>query len=297
MPTKLLLALIPLFATSCAMTQGGLSGSGPVHVVSDTVISGFAFPESVGCDASEKVLYVSQFGGTELKPGEKDGKGFISKVGLDGRVIEQRVFGDTMNKPKGIWVEGGRLWVTDIDGVWIFDTKSKKGRKLAIPGAEFANDVTMRDGVVWVSDNRSDQLFRIEPADFLAASVEPRVTTVWAKRDVYPNGLWPAKDGSLLMAGFQAADKPKGIYWMGNDNMPKPRTQPIGRLDGLMELPDGSILATDWNTGSFFRWTVPDGVQPLAKDFKGPADFCVMGDTAYVPDLVQGQVRIVKLAR
>jgi hypothetical protein len=42
---------------------------------------------------------------------------------------------------------------------------------------------------------------------------------------------------------------------------------------------------------------VQDGVQPLARNFKGPADFCMMGDTAYVPDLVQGQVRIVKLAR
>jgi len=297
MRTKLLFALIPMFAASCATMEGGGAPGGPMHVVSDTVISGFAFPESVGCDASEKVLYVSQFGGTELKPGEKDGKGFISKVALDGRVIEQRVFSDTMNKPKGIWVEGGRLWVTDIDGVWIFDTRSKKGRKIAIPGAEFANDVTMRNGVVWVSDNRTDQLFRIEPADFLDASTEPRVTTVWAKREVYPNGLWPAKDGTLLMAGFLAADKPKPVYSMGHDNMTKPVTQPIGRLDGLAQLPDGSLLATDWDSGSFFRYTVQDGVQPLAKNFKGPADFCMMGDTAYVPDLVQGQVRIVKLAR
>ena len=297
MRTNLFLALAPILLTSCAMMDGGGAMSGPPRVVSDTVVAGFAFPESVGCDAAEKVLYVSQFGGTELKPGEKDGKGFVSKVALDGRVIEKQAFPDTMNKPKGIWVEGGRLWVTDIDGVWIFDTKTKKGRKLAIPGAEFANDVAMHNGVVWVSDNRSDQLFRIEPADFLAPSVQPKVTTVWSKKDVNPNGLWPAKDGSLLMAGFLGPDKPRALFAMGRDNVPRPLGPPIGRLDGLAEMPDGAILATDWNTGSLFRWTAKDGVQALAKDFKGPADFCVMGDTVYVPDLVQGQVRIVKLGR
>jgi len=36
-------------------------------------------------------------------------------------------------------------------------------------------------------------------------------------------------------------------------------------------------------------------VQELAKNFKGPADLCVMGDRVYVPDLVKGEVRILEL--
>jgi hypothetical protein len=24
----------------------------------------------------------------------------------------------TVNKPKGIWIAGGHLWVTDIDAIW-----------------------------------------------------------------------------------------------------------------------------------------------------------------------------------
>jgi len=60
---------------------------------------------------------------------------------------------------------------------------------------------------------------------------------------------------------------------------------------------DGAIFATDWNSGSFFQWTGSGQMNPLATGFKGPADFCVMGDTAYVPDLVQGQVRIIKLGK
>ena len=278
-----------------AIVLGGCAQMEPVRVISDTTITGFTFPESVGCDATERVLYVSNFGGTELKPGEKDGKGYIMKVGLDGKVLEARAFSDTMNKPKGIWIQGSRLWVTDIDAVWIFDTKTKKSRRLPIPGAQFANDPAVMGGVLYVSDNRSDQLFSVEPADFLDAGVQPKVTSVWKGKDINPNGVYPARDGSLLMAGFKGADAPKGIYAMKRGGEITTLAQPIGRLDGLYEMRDGSILATDWGTGSLFRWTAKDGVQALARDFKGPADFCVLGESVYVPDLVQSQVRIIRL--
>ena len=279
----------------CAAMEGG--GSRPLQVASETTITGFAFPESVGCDATQRVLYVSQFGGTELKPAEKDGKGFVSKVALDGKVLEAKAFAETMNKPKGIWIEHSRLWVTDIDGVWIFDTKTKKGRKLDIPGIQFANDPAVRAGVLYVSDNRSDQVFRVEPAEFLDARMQPKVTVAMAKKEVFPNGLWPARDGSLLMVGFQAADKPRGIHAMGRDGDVKPIGQPIGRLDGIYEMRDGTLLLTDWNAGALLHRTKDGAMHTLAKDFKGPADFCVMDDTVYVPDLVKGEVRIVKLTR
>ena len=287
---------IALLAAGCAALEGADDGR-PWRVLSDTKVAGFTFPESVGCDAAGKVLYVSNFGGTELKPAEKDGKGFISKVALDGKVLEQRAFDVTLNKPKGIWVEGGRLWVTDIDSVWIFDTASRKGRRLELPGIQFANDPAVQGGVLYVSDNRSDQLFRVEPADFLDAAVQPRVSVAWSKKSINPNGLWPARDGSLLMAGFMSADQARGIHAMARDGTVTAVTQPIGRLDGLYQMRDGSILATDWNSGSLFHWSAKGGKQDLAKDFKGPADFCVMGDTVYVPDLAQSQVRIIRLGK
>ena len=99
----------------------------------------------MGCDVAHNVLYVSQFV-SALKPTRKDGMGRISKVALDGRVIEERFLppkGVILNKPKGIWVQGNRLWVTDIDVVWEFDLKTKRGRKVALPGVKFANDPTV----------------------------------------------------------------------------------------------------------------------------------------------------------
>jgi len=40
-----------------------------------------------------------------------------------------------------VWIQGNRLWVTDIDAAWLFDLKTKKGRRLALP-VGFANDPT-----------------------------------------------------------------------------------------------------------------------------------------------------------
>jgi len=63
---------------------------------------------------------------------------------------------------------------------------------------------------------------------------------------------------------------------------------------------DGSLLVTDWNSGSLSHWSVKTGMQTLASGFKGPADFCVIPDekglTVIVPDLVQSQLRFVRLA-
>jgi hypothetical protein len=296
---KVLLACVSVSAAVAGCASTGMQGDEErlLKVDSDTAVPGFGWPESVGCDTAHHVLYVSQFGGDKPNPPAKDGLGYISKVAPDGKVIEKRYFDVTMNKPKGIWIAGTRLWVTDIDSLWIFDTGTRKGRRLMLPGIQFANDVTVMNGAAYVSDNRSDQLFKVEPADFLDPSIEPRAGAIWSKKDVFPNGLWPAADGSLLMVGFEAPGKPKAIYSMAADGAIRALSQPIGRLDGLQRMDDGTLLVTDWDSGTVFRWSAKTGVQVLGKNFKGPADLCLMGDKLYVPDLVKGEVRILTIER
>src|SRR5689334_3584865 len=110
MRQKTLLAAAALVACGCAPypsqepTYRPAAQAGPPRVVGEATWTGYAFPESVGCDPRQGVLYVSNFGGTEARPGEKDGKGYVMKVGLDGSVLEARAFDVTMNKPKGIFI-------------------------------------------------------------------------------------------------------------------------------------------------------------------------------------------------
>jgi sugar lactone lactonase YvrE len=274
----------------------------PLRVVSEQTVKGFAFPESVAYDPQAKVLYVSEFG-SELKPAEKDGKGRISRVSLTGEVLDKQFLpaaGDVLNKPKGSWVVGNRLWVTDIDVVWVFDLKTRRGKKLALPGIQFANDLAVMGNALYVSDNRADQLYRVEPADFLEMSGEPKVTRAFQGKSINPNGVYPAKDGSLLMVGFMSAEQPRGIYSMSTDGKIKTLAAAVGRLDGLYEMDDGTLLITEWNSAALLRWSVK-GTETLAKGFKGPADFCVVpeanGFLVVVPDLVQSELRLVRLAR
>ncbi len=270
-----------------------------LKVVSDTTLTGFTHPESVGCDAKNKAIYVSEFG-SKLAPLDKDGAGYISKWTLDGKLVEKNFLpgdrGEKLNKPKGIWVQGNRLWTTDIDSAWVFDLKTKRGRRVAIPGIQFANDPAVRGIALYVTDNRGDQLFRIEPADFLHLKGEPKISTVFGGAKVNPNGIWPAK-ADLVVVGFASADEPRAIYRVGKKT--RALSEPIGRLDGVLELKDGSLLVTDWNSGSLFQWSKKMGMHKLAEGFKGPADFCAIargkGVTAYVPDLVQSLVRILEL--
>ena len=70
-------------------------------------------PESVYLDEGSGYLYVSQIDG---QPGEKDGKGRISKLGLDGSVVTAD-WASGFNAPKGLRSFGGVLWVADIDEV------------------------------------------------------------------------------------------------------------------------------------------------------------------------------------
>jgi len=100
-------------------------------VLSEKTVTGLGHVESVGYDLKGKVFYASDFGAA-LKPADKDGKGKIAKISLDGKILDAAFLpakGQVLNKPKGNIIKGNRLWVTDIDSVWVFDLKTKKGKK------------------------------------------------------------------------------------------------------------------------------------------------------------------------
>ncbi len=291
------------FSLALALCAGAASAAGP-KVVSQRTIWGFVNPESVGCDAEGGAVYVSNFGSPQLDPGKKDGKGYVSKLSLQGRLIEDKFLpakgAEPLNKPKGLWIRGGRLWLSDVDAVWEFDLKTRRGRKLPLPGVAAAGDTAIWGDALYVADAGEDLLMKVEPAEFLDAKIAPRISVVAKGRDANPGALWPAKD-KLLMAGFKAEDHLRAVWALDRSGKLVPISIPIGRLDGLYEMKDGALLATDWDTGSLFAWTTADGASAVATGFKGPADFCVLPGpqghlTVYAPDLVQSQVRIIELA-
>lgn len=274
-----------------------------IEVISDTRVAGFRFPEAVAYDPTANALYVSEFV-SALEPTQKDGQGRISKVSLDGTVMVRRFLpaeGQALNKPKGMWVAGDRLWVTDIDSLWVFDTGTRRGKRVVLPESQFANDVTVIGEAAYVSDNRGDRLYRVAPADFLGMADDPEVTVLAEEAGINPNGLFPAPGDWLLMAGFKSAEDARGIYGRSPRGEVRIFADDLGRVDGIYLMENGTVLVTEWNSGLLGLWDGSMGFRELASGFDGPADFGVVpnadGLLAVVPDLVKSELRLIQLGR
>lgn len=266
-------------------------------------VSGFKHPESVAYDNGEKVLYVGDFV-SELKPLLKDGKGKISKVSLEGEILEDKFLptsGNVLHKPKGLWVAGGKLWVADIDSVWVFDLKSRKGRKVALPGAKFANDTTVVDDVLYISDTGAKKIYKVAPADFLDIKGDPEVTELATGMSFGPNGLCPLGAGKLCVVGFHFGGPDAGVHSVDSSGKIQSLSKPFGKLDGVAVLEGDTLLITDWKSKSLLKWSPKAAMQTLAKGIAGPADFALAprdnGVLVVVPDLIKGDLYFIDIRK
>lgn len=117
-------------------------------------------PESVFYSAKNKILYVALIDG---KPGEKDGKGGIAKVGLDGKIVAKDWI-TGLHAPKGMGVMGDKLYVADVTDLVEIDLKSGKIlKKHPVEGSVFLNDVTIdAKGNIYVSDSSTKKVHMIK---------------------------------------------------------------------------------------------------------------------------------------
>jgi hypothetical protein len=107
--------------------------------------------ESVLYDQNRQVLFVSCINGASA---EKNGKGYISMLGPDGKVKSlEWVTG--LNAPKGMGILGNRLFVADVDQLVVIDIeKAQITERIPVEGAAFLNDVAVgADGKVYFSDS------------------------------------------------------------------------------------------------------------------------------------------------
>ncbi|HEY0837401.1 MAG TPA: SMP-30/gluconolactonase/LRE family protein [Azospirillum sp.] len=259
-------------------------------------VGGFKMPESVTLDPRRRVLYVSNIVG---EPAGKDGVGYISRLGFDGKLIqEQWVTG--LNAPKGMAVRGDTLYVSDIDALVVIDIPSGKvTARHAAPGAKFLNDIAVdRRGRVYVSDLMDNAIWRLDGKRFGQWLKDDRLTS--------PNGLqvrgddlivasWGVFSGqgfATTVAGHMKAVSltDKAIRSIGNG-------APVGNLDGLEFLRDGSFLVTDWLSGGLLRIDRTGKATQLVDLPQGSADHAWLPrqKLAVVPMMLQGQVVAFRL--
>ena len=214
-------------------------------------VSGFETPESVRWDAARNLFYVSNVTGN---PGQKDNNGYISRVRSDGTMDSLKFIaggrnGVTLHSPKGMYLQGDTLWVTDIDAVRAFDVNSGAALasiELSPNGAVFLNDITRApDGTLYISDTRfvfGDSGVTHQSPDRVYRIGADRVVSVAVEGDTLgrPNGVFWDTDGQRLI--IAALGPPRIFEWQPGSASPRLIATGPGGYDGIESLGAGRLL-------------------------------------------------------
>ena len=225
----------------------------------------FKVPESVFFDPEAGCFYVSNINGG---PAQKNGVGFISKVDLNGQILDlEWVTG--LNAPKGMGVYGEKLYVTDIDRIAVID--KKHGTILtfhSVPEAKFLNDIAVDPkGTVYISDSSANTIYALEGG---------KITTVLSGGRYLkgPNGLfW---EGDALLIGVRS----RILRWKPDKEELTVLVKTAGGIDGLQPTGTGDYLISDWS--GILRLVSPTEEEQVLMDVTSQkantADFC------YIPE-------------
>ena len=255
-------------AVAILALAGGPAASVAAELKEVWRVDGLKQPESIVFDPATKALYLSN---VEGEPTAKDGKGYISKLSPDGKMLEAE-WVKGLQGPKGLGISGDRLYVADIDRLVAIDiAKGEIAETYDVPEANFLNDIAIgKDGRVFMSDTGANTIYVLDDGKF----------GVWLKNEDLsgPNGLL-AEDDRLVVAAWGEGEmmspkpshlktvdlKSKSVATLGDGS-------PVGNLDGIEPGGKGSYLVTDWVAGALFRIEPSGKAEKLLDLNQGSAD-------------------------
>ena len=201
---------------------------------SDTLLR---VPESVYLDSKANTLYVSNIDG---KSNEKDGKGFISKLSPDGKIVTLQ-WASGLNAPKGMGIFKEYLYVADLTRVAVIEMASGKLiNSIEIEGAQFLNDVTVDSkGNVYVSDSATGKIHKVS---------DNKAELYFENTDFKRvNGLLALDDGLYV------ADAGTGInYKLSKDKKLTKYAETAQGADGIVKVGKDEYIVSSWGGEVYF---------------------------------------------
>ena len=270
-------------ADSAAVGTAGAAGGAAFARIG--VTDSLRTPESVRYDPDTDAFLISNINGN---PSQKDGNGFIARVdaanvGAMTMLVEGGKNGATLNAPKGMAIVGDTLWVSDIDAVRGFNTRTGAPVatiELGRQGAVFLNDVAVgADGSLYVTDTglRFDASGAMShPGPDRVFRIDGRRVSVAIEGDsalAQPNGIaWDGANGRFIVVSFAT---PAILGWKpGDSTFTSVSTSGPGGYDGVEVLGDGRILVTSW-ADSAVHAVANGSVTRVISGVEGPADLGV----------------------
>ncbi len=276
---------LALLATPLLITANSLTAQpGVPELELLWTLQGLASPESIQLSDSKDFLYVSNVNG---EGGERDGNGYIATVALNGELLE-RSWVTGLDAPKGLALQNGLLYVSDIDHLVIIDTKTAAIKhRIQAPGAGFLNDVVIDTaGHVLVSDSANSAIYRLNDDDQL---------DIWFQDEQLAgiNGLY-AQGEQLLITTMSRGE-------LLSLHTPTQRLQRLAggmdNADGITPLPGGGYLVSAW-PGQLF-YVDADGAEKVLLDTQAETiymnDFMLLGDILLVPNWQPGSLHAYRV--
>ena len=253
-----------------------------------TLAEGLDRPESAIYDAEREVIYVSNLVG----PGDAiDGVGYISKVGLDGSMIEQEWISG-LNAPKGLTRYNNTLYGTDINALLEINIDTGEiVNRYEVEGDVYLNDVTvLANGTVYVTDSRYSKIYQLSGGELSVWFEGPSIQM--------PNGIHVIGEELWVVAGDGSTDNPGTARYLQAISLENQRvravmgTQPEGALDAVEPDGQGGIFVTDWGSGRLMYFDEERGFSVLQQLGQGAADvdYIVETNMLYVPVMMEGEL-------
>lgn len=275
-PALKFLFLAPLCLSACS--EGNVEAPTALNLTPLWVSEGFESPESVLLGRDETFLYVSNVNG---EGADKDGNGYISKIGMDGVLLEKS-WAVGLNGPKGMAMWDQYLYVSDIDQLVKIDlTDGAIIETFPIAGAGFLNDVLHVPGLgVLASDSATQSIFHFDGTE----------VSKWLEDESFSgiNGLL-LEDNALLVTTM---DEGHLLSVNLNDKTIDQLASGMSNADGISALSGGNYLVSSWPgqlhhvSGGDVTTLLDTQTEPVYMN-----DFILHDGTLYVPNWQPGTVR------
>jgi len=253
-------------------------------------LSGFDAPKSVLYDARTDTYFVSNMNGDPLA---RAGKGYISQVAADGRLIKKDWF-TGLNAPKGMAVFGNDLFVADIDQLVVIHKlkATLRARYPALPSRYLADVAADTAGRIYVSDMLDDAIYRLDQGIFGKWLASARLMAPNAIK-VVKDELWVASWGRIVR-GMETNEPGHllAINLATQEIKDVGRGYPIGNLDGLEPIGDERFVVTDGRAGGMLLVDQYGRSQVIADLPRGSADmgFDPLLKQVVVPLTAEGKI-------